>query len=253
MSTKKSGHEQNVVNLGEIIHRIKTFRPGYDPSREELTVEKLEILKGNGETVIDAWNLAESVFKKSIAYRGLCFTDIDSLTTRSINALRISGASPRTIEQAEAIVRNLRGERASDKFTEAEIAEAKEKGEEVRNNTVHNTTIDSKVENFKKYIQFLSIEEKYKPNEADLKIDTLNNKLLALKTVNDSYSVSDAALNAARMARNTMLYNNFTGLVDICLDVKLYVKSAFGAKSPEYKAISDLKFRKLITIPDQVV
>lgn len=253
MSTKQSGHEQNVVNLGVMIHRIKSFRPGYDPSRDEFTVENLESLKGNGETVIDSWNLAENVFKKSVSARGQGFTDFDSMTTRSINALRISGASAQIVEQAEAIVRNLRGERASDKLTEAEIAEAKENGEEIKNNTVHNSTIDSKVENLKKYIQFISIEEKYNPNEADLKIDTLNNKLLSLKTVNDSYSASDAALNAARMARNTVLYTNNTGLVDICLGVKLYVKSAFGATSPEYKAISDLKFRKIITIPDQIV
>jgi hypothetical protein len=39
-----------------------------------------------------------------------------------------------------------------------------------------------------------------------------------------------------------MIYNELTGLVDISFDVKLYVKSVFGATSPQYKAISGLKF-----------
>jgi hypothetical protein len=56
---------------------------------------------------------------------------------------------------------------------------------------------------------------------------------------------TEAALNVARMARNTLLYTKNTGLVDVALGVKLYVKSAFGATSPEYKSISDIQFTKL--------
>jgi hypothetical protein len=245
MNTNQSGHEQNVVNLGLIISRVNNFQAGYTPSRIDFTIPKLTELKTNGETVIDSCNLAESVQKNSINARALVFIDFDGLITRSINALRISGASEKTIGQAEAIVRDLRGEKASDGPTEEEIAAAKAKGEELKQNVLHNSTFDSKIENFKKYVQFLSLEGTYNPNETDITIAALNDKLLAIKTANDDFNNTDSALNVARMARNKVLYTKNTGLVDIALGVKLYVKSAFGATSPEYKSISDIPFTKL--------
>lgn len=244
MSTNQTGHEQNVVNLGVIIARVNTFQAGYNPSRTEFTIPGLAELKTNGETVITSWNLAEHVLKNSISARTSAFTNFDGLITRSINALRISGASEQTIDQAEAIVRELRGDRASNGPTEEEIAAAKAKGGELKQNVLHHSTFDSKIENFKKYIQFLSLASEYNPNEAELKIDALNNKLSDLKTANHNFNNTDAALNAARLERNAVLYTNNTGLVDIALGVKLYVKSAFGATSSEYKSISDIQFTK---------
>jgi hypothetical protein len=244
MSTNQTGHEQNVVNLGIIITRVSTFQTGYNPSRAAFTIPGLSELKTNGENVINSWNLAENVFKKSIAARTLAFSGFDSLITRSINALRISGASEQTIEQAEALVRELRGGRASDRPTDEEIEEAKANGGDLSQNVVHNSTFDSKIENFKKYVQFLGLVGEYNPNEADLKIEALNTRFNVLKTANDDYNSTDAALNAARLRRNSVLYANTTGLVDISLGVKLYVKSAYGATSPEYKSISDIQFTK---------
>jgi len=245
MSTNQTGHEQNVVNLGVIITRVNTFQTGYNPFRVEFTIPNLSELKTRGEDVITSWNLADNVFKKSIAARTLAFSDFDSLITRSINTLRISGASEQTIEQAETLVRELRGGRASDKPTEEEIAQAKANGDNLSQNVLHNSTFDSKIENFKKYVQFLGLVDEYKPNEADLRIEALTAKYNLLKTANDNYNSTDAALNATRLARNSVLYTKTTGLVDISLGVKLYVKSAYGASSPEYKTISDIQFTKL--------
>jgi hypothetical protein len=39
------------------------------------------------------------------------------------------------------------------------------------------------------------------------------------------------------------LYNPLSGLVKTALDVKKYVKSVFGASSPQDKQISGLKFK----------
>ncbi|MFZ1693391.1 MAG: hypothetical protein WAT74_09360 [Flavobacteriales bacterium] len=49
-------------------------------------------------------------------------------------------------------------------------------------------------------------------------------------TVVDSYTV----LSNARIARDKQLYRLGTGMVDAALDAKSYIKSLFGASSPEY-------------------
>ena len=52
-------------------------------------------------------------------------------------------------------------------------------------------------------------------------------------------------LSNARIARNEVLYKEKTGLVDTAFDVKVYIKSLFGASSPQYKQISKLAFKAL--------
>jgi hypothetical protein len=244
MSNNQTGHEQNVVNLNVLITRIDSFPAGYNPSRAEFTFSSLTQLKTNGESTIASVISAEKAFKKSIVLRSAEFSPLDPLITRAMNAFESSGALPQTVEQAKAIVRELRGQRASDKLTEEQIAVAKENGKDLRQITLHNMNIDRRIENFNKFIQFLSPEEEYNPNEEDLKIDALNTKLLALKTANNNYNSVDSALDAARLERNALLYSSNTGLVDIAKGVKLYVKSAFGATSPQYKAISGIVFTR---------
>ncbi|WP_205618080.1 hypothetical protein [Aequorivita vladivostokensis] len=51
------------------------------------------------------------------------------------------------------------------------------------------------------------------------------------------------AVSNARLERNRILYQENTGLVDTALDIKKYVKSLFGASSPEYNQIRGIKFK----------
>jgi hypothetical protein len=44
--------------------------------------------------------------------------------------------------------------------------------------------------------------------------------------------------------RDQLLYGEETGMVDVAMDVKNYVKSVFGAISPQYKQVSRLRFTK---------
>jgi hypothetical protein len=46
------------------------------------------------------------------------------------------------------------------------------------------------------------------------------------------------------MDRDEALYATDTGLLDVTQDVKQYVKSFFGASSPQYKQVSGLKFTR---------
>ena len=47
----------------------------------------------------------------------------------------------------------------------------------------------------------------------------------------------------ARTARNQVLYNDENGIIALANLVKKYVKSVFGADSPQYKQLTALKFK----------
>ena len=239
-----AGHSQNVANLNVVISLIPNCGEAYNPSVPALTLQELKKKCQQGKDANDAVSTAEVNLKNAIAVRSNSFDGFDDLVTRSSNALKISGASAQTLDQAQVLVRNLRGKRASDKLTAEEIAAEKEKGNVVSQVTVHNASFDSKTENFGKYTLFLASVPGYKPNEADLSIDGLNTRLEEYKTKNNDVVLAEAALTAARQTRDELLYADNTGLVDIALAVKLYVKSIFGATSAQYKQISTIAFTK---------
>ena len=82
----------------------------------------------------------------------------------------------------------------------------------------------------------------YKPNEEELKVASLKSLQTDLKAKNNDAVVASIQLSNARIARNELLYKPITGLINRAFDFKIYIKSVYGATSPQYKQVSKLKF-----------
>jgi hypothetical protein len=243
----------NLTNADELIDRVSSFGPKYNPVPVAFTILGLTQLKTSAETLVNNAKSAENVWKNSTMSRSLVFDSADGLVTRAFNAYSISGAPEQSIQQAESKVHVYRNVRVSDKPTAEEIAAAKAEGKELKINVQHNATFDKKVENFGDIIDFLNNSGHYSPNEADISIAGLTAKYEEMKNNNKICSQNAIELDKARMLRDTVMFSKSTGLVDVSLDVKKYVKSAFGATSVQYMSISGLKFKniKKINNPDQ--
>ena len=57
-----------------------------------------------------------------------------------------------------------------------------------------------------------------------------------------SVDQTEAELNNKLIERDQILYADGTGLYTIAQNVKKYVKSLYGATSPEYKNVSGIEF-----------
>jgi hypothetical protein len=66
-----------------------------------------------------------------------------------------------------------------------------------------------------------------------------------MKTSNTAVINAYTTWSNARIVRNDLLYKKITGLVDVALECKNYVKSIYGATSSQYKQVSGLKFKKM--------
>lgn len=243
-SANLSGNEQNVTNLGLLITVIRTFGPTYNPPKPSLTIPGLTELLEKGKLEINAANIAEVIYNNALSARTVAFDGYDGLITRSINALRIMDVPAQTLAQAEALVRELRGKRASELLTDEELATAKAEGNPTKQVVKHNSTINSRLENSGKYILLLESIPDYRPNEPELTTPALRSKLEDMKTKHEQVVSSVAALDAARLSRDTLLYADSTGLVDNGQNAKKYTKSVFGATSPQYKQVSGIEFKK---------
>ena len=256
MNSGKRSNQQNVDNMELFTERVVAFQPGYDPAETRLSIPNQKQIKARGDEVLLGVNTAESACNNSVSARTDAFNTLDSLVTRALNALRISDVSEQTIEQGASIVREMRNKRASQITPPATVAEGTQPAEPVKTNKMHSGSYDTKIENFRRFIVLLGTIAAYKPKEPDLTVDSLNVKLAALILVNSAVKTADARANAARTERDAVLYAAKTGLVEIAFDSKLYVKSAYGIKSSQYKSIGGILFtRKKLsdgTLPELV-
>ena len=170
------------------------------------------------------------------------FKPLKSLATKIINALDATDASAETVKDARTINRKIQGQRATPKTVSSSPA-AQVEGAADKTISASQQSYDQQIEHFAKLVELLSSDSNYKPNEADLTVAANQTKLAALKAANTDVVKTYTNWSNSRIARTNALYNPLTGLVNTALDVKKYIKSIFGALSPQFKLVSKLEFR----------
>lgn len=231
-STSETGYAQNAANFGTLISSITGYGTKYNPSKDSIKLPNLQIVKTKADDVLKEEHTAFTVNSTAIADRQVAYSPINKLVTRSLNNLKSTDASDQIINTAKSIANDIRGGRATPKPTEP--------GAQV--NSSSQVGFEDKASNFDKYIKLLQGIPLYAPNEADLKVTALVIVYDKLKPNNDAVVESETALNNVRIERDRIFDAPDTGLVDVALDAKTYIKSIYGSNSPEYKQISKLKF-----------
>ena len=243
-STSETGHQINVVNFDEMNTYVVGYGTVYNPSKASIKLAALQALALSAKTAIGAVNSALPAYSNAVSAREVGFDPLSKLTTRIVNALKATDTTTQVDESAQTLARKIQGARATAKKTEAEKTALATEGTVVTEISSSQMSYDSRLDSFDKLIKLLASVPLYAPNEADLKVTALTTYYNDLKAKNAAVVTSTVPLSNARISRNDILYKTNTGVVDIAFDVKVYVKSVFGATSPQYKQISKLKFTK---------
>jgi hypothetical protein len=243
-STSEIGHAKNVANFEALITYITSLGAAYNPSRVAIKLAALQTQLTSAKASITAINAAFPAYSNAVAAREAAFVPLGKLVTRVGNALKATDASPQVIDNAKTIIRKLQGYRAKQKKTEPVPANAEATATEPKTISISQLSFDNRLDNFDKLIKLVASIPQYAPNEADLKVTALTSVHTDLKTKNLAVITAEAPLINARIARNVVLYATITGVFDISADVKVYIKSIYGATSEQYKAVGGLIFKK---------
>lgn len=234
-STSEVGHAKNVANLQKLIEQVTVYTK-YNPSVDALTIPKLQTLYDDALVEITNTANTKNANKDAIYARQVAFKDLKSKSTQIINQLDILNLAPGKMEQAKSLNREIQGSSLK-KETNPTPPEPEKK-----ENSTSRQSFTQQAENFSTLVQILAEIPTYKPNEEQLQVATLTIYKEDLMSTTKTVDQTEAALNKQLTTRNEKLYSEDTGLYDIAQDVKKYVKSVYGATSPEYKNVSAIKF-----------
>jgi hypothetical protein len=187
---------------------------------------------------------SQAILSNALSARTGAFAPLSKLATRINNAVGSLNIPQQSKEQVSAIVRKIQGRRATPKMTEEEKQAAIEAGQAVVEISSSQMSIDNRLDNFNKLINFLMAISAYSPNEVDLSVAQLLARYETMYAKNRDVINADGPLSNLRITRNNLLYGETTGIVDVAIAAKMYIKSVFGADSPQYKQVGSLSFRR---------
>ena len=234
-STSEVGHAKNVANLQKLIEQITVYT-GYNPPIDSLKLANLQSLYTTASIKLSEVEDKRIANKSAIHQRQVAFENLKPICTKIINLLDILGITQGTLDQAKSLNRLIQG---GQKKTTPPTEEG---GEAPKTVSISRQSYTQQADNFGILLQLLATIPTYTPNEDDLKLANLTTYQTSLMSSTQAVDQCEAELNIKLIERDNILYSDGTGLYSIAQNVKKYVKSLYGATSPEYTNVSGIEF-----------
>ncbi len=242
-SKSETGHAKNISNFETVISFCTGYGPAYNPSNQKISIAQLialHVIAANSSNLVKT---TEANFNDIEGQRMIVFKPLRPLATRVYAALKGSQPPATVIADAKTINMKIHGKRAKN------IVKTPVPDEPVaRRISVSQQSYDLQIEHFDKFIDLVTIEPKYNPNENDLKVTALNTFKSEMISSNINVKNAYVPYSNALIARNHILYDEQEGLVARVALVKDYVKSVFGANSPEFNQINKIIFKRIVNL-----
>ena len=238
-STSETGHAKNVANLQDLISFVTGYGATYNPTKNALKLPQLTALATASQASLADVVTKNTAYNNKVNERVVAFSNLKALSTRLINALQTTDATTQKVADAKAFNKKLQGVRAKAVTTPPDPNAPAP-------NTISTSqqSYDQQIQHLAGIISVLQTEPSYAPNENDLKIVTLTAKQTDLTAKNIAVATAYTNVSNSRIARDTNLYATTTGLFDIATEVKKYIKSVYGATSPQFAQVKGIEFTK---------
>jgi len=234
-STSETGHAVNFENLEDLIQVCTGFGDEYNPTNALIIIAAMTQKHTDTDNVLDEVSKAQGPFIDRTNDNQEVFAGMKKLTTRVVNSFKThEETTDRQFDDAMTYVRKIRGQRV-----------ARINPEDTNSISVSQQSYDQLYNHFRDFVNYIKSHAFYAPNEAVLQSAAITAYLADMRVKNKAVTTAAVPLNKALKKRDKIMYAEKTGLVDVALESKDYVKSAFegGAKSPEYALVKGISFK----------
>lgn len=231
-SNSETGHAVNIANFKTMIDYCVSFGAKYQPSNPDLVLATITPQWSGANEAHTTLSTALITAKTPIAERKTLFEPLDKLVTRTLGVYKSTKADKQLKSNAKTIGDRIRGA-------------VKVKKEDNPNDvSVSHQSYVQKQDALQQLINLYKSDGNYAPNEAELKVGELQKLSDKMKGLNDNIGSILAPVKNALIKRDELLYKDDTGMVDVAMNVKEYVKGVYGATAGETKMVRGLKFTK---------
>ncbi len=220
MRNSETGRASKLQGFANLIIMTEGMA-NYAPPTEDLQLEHLNVVRTKAETAHQAVSEATALCQEA---RGIRNTAMQPLN-RTVNSIKdligSMGLSNDVNEGVKSLCYSITG-----------------------NKKLSQLGFDARIDHFSQLIDVLKGQTKYNPNRTELQVNSLEAMRDGLLKEMQNVNTCEIALKSAQREQKEA-FSGETGLYGITRRVKLYLKSIFGTRSPEYKAV--VRITKVIT------
>jgi hypothetical protein len=241
----ESGHPKLLESLGKLIAIDETLDQTRLNPPAELKLAAL-IAKRDAGTVLQVKIGNSRADWRTIALdRALDIEKFDSIAAEAVALFEGRGASKQSVQDARSYVRKLQGRRLA-----AAKPATDENGNPVfdespKGISAAQTSSAAKITTMYELIDFLEAQPKYaEVTKAGFTAAELRAFVDAAQAKHDASITAHANLSNDRRERNKFFYLDADSICELARQFKKLVGGEYGFKSPEYKAVNAIPFRK---------
>lgn len=237
----ETGHAKNVENWQKMIAACVGFGGDYKPSNTDLTVASMNTLLTDVEGKMDQVHTDLVPWKNAVADRENIYMGVRPRTTQILAAFKACGADANKVDNMKTYQRQVHGARAKAKPAD----DPSTPQDESKGNSVSHQSYVQIAESFGQMVALMAGEPKYTPNETHLQVATNQTLHTDMENANDAVITAAVAPSNSRISRNQRLYDDKDSVYERQKLVKEYVKSLYGANSPQFAQVKGLEFKKI--------
>ena len=234
-------HVKNMQAFGKLTGVCTGLGGTYNPGQQNLQANAMAAQLNIAQQVWEEVKEAQKAYDNATNNRELGFSKIRKLSSSVYGLLKAGKANPLLLNDAQTAKRKIWGSRIS-----KPPAVEKDKVPEVKPATrpSYGQSYLTVAEYFDQLVRTAASEPGYRPNEPELRLDSLQQTLAELFHLNAAVRDAEIKLDEARIKRNTVYYIAPDNLVDTAAAVKTYVRSVFGFQSQQHQQVQKLRFIK---------
>ncbi|MBI4976775.1 MAG: hypothetical protein HZC28_04795 [Spirochaetes bacterium] len=229
VSKEENGDRKNLASAVELIAAATTMGAKYRPATADLALANIKKVNCAAVAAMDEVRRLEPTHKTAQNERRSAYKELKHIASRVLKTMKSCGAAKKELNDVSALQGRVMGY----------VQKKKDGGR-----STAQTGFANRIGYFRDLAAMLAASKVYATNENDLTVAALKKRADNLAALNEATTVAAYPLHAARLHRDTVLYAQPSGLVDIGIRSKRYIEGAFGANSAEYKMIRAIVFKR---------
>lgn len=222
-------------SFDKVLASCKSIGERYQPPTPALGITALSDLSNRLQQTKQAVIVTRATYRLAVNSRQQSFAGIATLSVRVVNMLAASGVSDQDLADAISLKNQL--QRTARKRTSSPPVSTAN-GTVPARRAASRKHFEMRTETFASLVRIVERIETYAPNECDLKLNALRNKLDELARKSFEVEMASIAFGKARKERQQLVFGE-QGVEDTLQAVKRYIRAAFGVVSLEASQIAD--------------
>jgi hypothetical protein len=231
-------HVKNVQAFGKLTGICTGYGGTYNPGQQNLQVNAMTTLLNIVQQSMEEVSEAQTIYDNATNQRVTGFKGIRQLSSRIVSVLKSSGVHPLTVFDALGSSRKVWG--ANTAKREPILKE----DEKPKSSFVYGRDYASMAYHFARLVETVSAEPRYNPNEPELSVAGITQRLAELRGLNEAVTQAEIGLSQARRKRDAVCYKEEGNLFSTALAAKQYVRGVFGYLSSQHLEVRRLRFTK---------